>query len=89
MLRAFALYVLDFRGILQRFGASWERLGSVLGRLGSSWGVLGRLGGFLGRLEGVLESSWAVLDRLQLVTESAAFQRRLLTASEQRQESIF
>ena len=43
MLKAFALYILALRGILERFGGVLGRLGSVLGRLGGFFGRLGDL----------------------------------------------
>ena len=58
MLKAFALYILDLRGILGRFGASLGRLRSALGRLGASWGVLGASWGVLGRCCVVFGESW-------------------------------
>ena len=66
MLKAFALYVLVLRGILERFGgvleASWAVLRASSGVLGKSWGRLGASGG---RLEGVLGRLGGVLGRLR------------------------
>ena len=48
---------------------TWPHFGSKKSIESGLGRVLARLGGLLGRLEGALESSWAVLDRLQFVTE--------------------